>query len=193
MKRRLPWLPRPKWPGRTLPAPDFLRPQRPAHPLSWIFLAVACVAALASAIDARLAWQQRSLALQQVDDAQQRLARGRSSPAPAATAARAELRPRDDPSALLGYPWQEVFLSVEGASVADIRWLAFEHGVDGALRLEGETTDAAGALRAADALQATPGWSEVGLGRLERADASGSGQRFDLKARRADTLPRSGS
>jgi hypothetical protein len=191
MKRSLPWLPRPKWPGRTLPAPDFLRPQRPAHPLSWVFLVVACGAALASAIDARQAWQERSLALQQVEHAQQRLARTRSSPAPAAT--RAALRPRDDPSVLLGYPWQEVFLSVEGASVAEIRWLAFEHGIDGALRLEGETADAAGALRAADALQATPGWSEVGLGRLERADAPASGQRFDLKARRADALPRSGS
>jgi hypothetical protein len=154
-------------------------------------LAVACGAALASAIDARLAWQERSLAQQQVEDAQQRLARSRSSPAP--VLARAGLRPRDDPSLLLSYPWPEVFLSVEGASVADIRWLAFEHGVGGALRLEGETTDAAGALRAADALQATPGWTEVGLGRLERADASGSGQRFDLKARRADAVPRSGS
>lgn len=195
MMRRLSWLPRPRWPSSTLPAPDFLRPQRPAHPLSWVFLAVACGVAMASAIDARQAWQERSLAVQQVEDAQQRLARSRSSPAPgpAVAAARAALRPRDDPSALLGYPWQEVFLSVEGASVAGIRWLAFEHGVDGALRLEGETADAAGALRAADALQATPGWSEVGLGRLERADASGSGQRFDLKARRADTLPRSGS
>jgi hypothetical protein len=153
-------------------------------------LAVACGAALASAIDARLAWQQRALALQQVEAAQQRLASARSSPAPASP--RAALRPRDDPSALLGYPWQQVFLSVESASVADIRWLAFEHGVDGVLRLEGETRDAAGALRAADALQATPGWTEVGLGRLERADASGSGQRFDLKARRADAWPRSG-
>lgn len=191
MIRRLPWLPRPKWLGTSLPAPDFLRPQRPAHALSWILLAVACVAALAAAADTRQAWQERRLAQQQVEDAQQRLARTRSPPAAAPSGA--ALPPRDDPSLLLGYPWPEVFLSVEGASVADIRWLAFEHGVDGTLRLEGETADAAGALRAADALQATPGWAEVGLGRLERADTTGSGQRFDLKARRVGMLPRSRS
>jgi hypothetical protein len=190
MIRRPRWLPRATWPGIALPAPDFLRPQRRVHRLSWLFLLVACGAALAGALEVRRAWQDRSLALQQVEAAQQRLARARSSPA--MDTPRAAARSRDDPSALLGYPWQQVFLGVEAASVAQIRWLAFEHGTDGQLRLEGETADAAGALRAAEALQTTPGWSEVGLSRLERADASGSAQRFDLKARRTGLPPRSG-
>jgi len=189
MIRRPRWLPRATWPSTALPAPDFLRPQRRVHPLSWLLLVAACGAALVGVLDVRMAWQDRSLALRQVEDAQQRLARARSSPA--ADKPRAAARSRDDPSALLAYPWQEVFLGVEAASVAQVRWLSFEHGIDGQLRLEGETADAAGALRAAEALQATPGWSEVGLSRLERADASGSAQRFDLKARRAGLPPRS--
>ncbi len=190
MTRRPHWLPRTAWPGRSLPAPDFLQPQRRVHPLCWLLLAVAASAALAAAVDSHRAWQDRSLALQQHDQAEQRLARSRI--APAAQPLRAAPRRRDDPAAWLGYPWRDVFLSVEAASVAEVRWLALDHGVDGQLRLEGETGDSAGALRAADALQALPGWTEVGLGRLEKADASGSAQRFDLKARRADAVARSG-
>jgi hypothetical protein len=190
MTRLLRWLPGAAWPGNPLPTPDFLRPQRRVHPLCWLLLAVAVGAALAAGVDGYRAWQDRSLALQQLDQAQQRLARSRISPA--AQPVRAAPRRRDDPAALLGYPWQEVFLSVEAASVAEVRWLAFDHGVDGLLRLEGETGDSSGALRAADALQALPGWTEVGLGRLEKADATGSAQRFDLKARRADAIARSG-
>ncbi len=190
MTRLLRWLPGAAWPGNPLPAPDFLRPQRRVHPLCWLLLAVAVGAALAAGVDGYRAWQDRSLALQQLDQAQQRLARSRISPA--AQPVRAAPRLRDDPAALLGHPWQEVFLSVEAASVAEVRWLAFDHGVDGLLRLEGETGDSSGALRAADALQALPGWTEVGLGRLEKADATGSAQRFDLKARRADAIARSG-
>jgi hypothetical protein len=60
------------------------------------------------------------------------------------------------------------------------------HGIDGLLRLEGESSDAAAALRTAQALQAAPGWVEVGLTRIEQAPAADAGQRFGLQARRSD-------
>jgi hypothetical protein len=188
VKRHSRGLPRPAWLGKPLPAPDFLRPRRAPHPLSWALLAVALAAALDGAADAVQAWQQRSLASQHFLDARQRLERAGSPRT--VTSARAARRPRDEASALLGHPWQQVFLSVETASVPEVRWLALEHGIDGLLRLEGESSDAAGALRVAQALQAVPGWSDVGLNRIERADAGSDVQRFDLKARRTDVLSR---
>lgn len=184
----LPRLPPGSGPRVAPPQPDFLQPRRALHPASWLILALAGAAALLAAVDARQAWQQRAQALQQVEDARQRLDRAQAAarrPAPRAAPS------RNDPPVLLDHPWRDVFLAVEGASVPGIHWLAFEHDVEGSLRLEGETADAGAALQATEALRGMPGWRDVGLNRLERSDSPGGGQRFDIKARRTDVPARS--
>jgi hypothetical protein len=181
---RLPSLPRLF--GAAAPAPDFLRPVRGPHGLAWLLCAAALVGLVLAVLDAHRTWQERAEALAQRDDAVGRVERLRamSNLLPAAPA-----KARDDAWPLLAHPWLAVFQSVEAASLANVRWLAFEHGVDGALRLEGQTADAGAALQVADALQASPLWHEVGLSRIERSDTAATSQRFDLKARRADGTP----
>jgi hypothetical protein len=188
---------RPSWSlplleGPGLPAaPDFLHPQRRIHALSWLALAAAGIAVATSASAALSAWQERFSAGQQLEAAQQRLSKTRAAPAAAAPAAGQRPSQPDEMRALLGHPWRAVFLGIESASVDEVQWLALEHGNEGSLRLEGLAGDAAAAVRAAEALQAVPGFAEVGLSRIEQPEPQGTGRRFELKARLAGLPARS--
>jgi hypothetical protein len=172
--------------GAQTPAPDFLRPVRRPHGLAWALCAALLAALLLAVGEAREAWLERAAAHRERDGAAGRVERLRATSVvrPAAPA-----KVRDEAWPLLAHPWMAVLHSIETASVAQVRWLALEHGVDGALRLEGQAADAAAALRVADALQAQPLWHDVGLSRIERGDAAAASQRFELRARRVDGTP----
>jgi hypothetical protein len=179
------------WIGSALPAPDFLHPQRPIHPLAWLGSA-ACLAGLAlTAVDGLQAWQTRADALARHDAAAAQLERARNAARlasrPAAAAAPTSRTGAPGP-ALLDHPWREVFADVEQATPSGMHWLAMEHGTGGALRLEGHARASDAAVAVAEHLQRSGAWQEVGLRRLERAGPSGAasaaGLRFEVQARR---------
>ncbi len=165
-----------------LPRPDFLaRPPRP-DPLAWVAagtgvlvlaLAVADVLGLHHRIaDGQLQLRARLAAT----DASAQTAPAGAARAPAAAvldarAAGAEARALRR----IGYPWQQLFTTLEEATPAGVQWLALDHGSERAdLRLAGQARDAAQAVALVDALAAWAGWSDVVLRKLAMSGSRSS-------------------
>jgi hypothetical protein len=165
-----------------LPRPDFLaRPPRPGL-LAWVAagtgaLVLALVGADVAGLHSRIAVQQARLQdrLAATDASAQaapaRTARAPGAAVPDARAADAEARALRR----IGYPWQQLFTTLEEATPAGVQWLALDHGTDRAdLRLAGQARDAAQAVALVDALAAWAGWSDVVLRKLAMSGSRSS-------------------
>lgn len=171
--------------------PDFLQPQARPGWLAWAWCATAGLVLGVAGWEAAQAWTQRDRAMQAVQALQQAAA----VRAPASAASAAGAQPRTAAPAPwwppLAHPWQAVWVAAEAATVPGVAWLALEHSLAGALRLEGQAPDEATAQQAAQRLaraDAAPGhrWAEVTLVRTDRV---AGGQRFELSAQVTHQAP----
>jgi len=192
-----------------LPRPDFLARAPQPGVLAWAAAGTgALVLALAVAdvlsLQRRIADQQVQLETQlAAADATARITPTRAPRTPTATVA--DTRAADAEARVLrrlGYPWQQLFTTLEEATPAGVQWLALDHTSDHTndrtsgqtsgpasdrtsdrtsnpstdradLRLAGQARDAAQAVALVDALSAWAGWSAVVLRKLAPSDARG--------------------
>lgn len=79
-------------------------------------------------------------------------------------------------SAAISYPWRAALASLEASTPAGVQWLVFDLAIEsGEIRLEGQAADASTAVRVVDSVGARPGWRDIALVRLQRADARDGG------------------
>jgi|GEM_PF-6322877 len=168
-------------PVTRLPRPDFLASAPRPGPLAWaaagtgaLVLALGVVDVLG--LNSRIADQQVRLQMQlaaaeaRAQTAPNRSGRAASAAAPDTRAVDAEARVLRR----LGYPWQQLFTTLEEATPAGVQWLALDHGTDRAdVRLAGQARDAAQAVALVDELAAWAGWSDVVLRKLTLRDPLG--------------------
>jgi hypothetical protein len=205
---------------RPLPAPDFLRPERPAPFASWLWLATAVAVLLTATLDAlaqhraradaAVALQARLGQLERVRPDRRLLRDAKAtvsapSQAPARpTADRPATAPPADTEAWawqqrLQHPWPSVLMASEQAAEAGLSWLSWQHDVQGRLQLEGLADDPHTVLAALARLQARPAAARADGAPaaplrdllLTRMEAVDGGWRFTLQARSATEGPRS--
>jgi hypothetical protein len=144
----------------------------PARPLAarWAWAAAATLGLVlaVSAWDAAEAWREREhaqaslLALRSAPMAQPRVARVRSGPAPASTAAADAAR--------LAAPWLQRFQAAETALPAGGHWLRFEQPAGAApLRLAGTVSSPSAAFDVAQRIAAEPGVLDVTVVRSDES------------------------
>jgi hypothetical protein len=174
------------------PRPDFLAgpPRQPL--LAWLFAlggAAALVLASYSAWSMHAAFERATPAGTNVSAARavtgSRAADAMPSSEGDADSRRAALRL----SAAISYPWGAALASLEASTPAGVQWLVLDLSIEsGEIRLEGQAADASSALRVVDSFGARPGWRDIALVRLQRADAreggaTSSALRFAIEAR----------
>jgi hypothetical protein len=185
--------------------PDFLRPVARPGVLAWAWCTTGLLVLAVAAADAAAAWAGRQQAIQAVQEVRVQ-AVGRPAAAPVAAPRREGRAPAGVPPDAgaaqraaaqrwlqqLAHPWPQAWAASEAASEPGIAWLALEHSVQGALRLEGLAPDEVPAQQAARRLREAAGppgrpgprWQDVALVRTERVPG---GQRFEITAHwRAD-------
>ncbi len=169
-----------------LPQPDFLHPVRAASRLPWLWCATGLLVLAVAGLEAADDWQRRQDALDRLEQVAQ-APRAPRNAAPARPAD-ADSQRRDAEAARwlqrLALPWPQVFAAAETAAVPGVFFTGLAFDGQGLLRLEGQASDPAAALAAAQALRsgddaARAPWHSVTLSRLDSLPA---GQRLEILA-----------